>query len=114
MTYWVAVFVGGGCGSLARWMMITRIHPPYGTLIVNWLGSLLMGYLAQKLAGEHLWISLFCIGILGGFTTFSAFSWDVLKLSGTNFEWKALAYILASVVGAIMLCFVGRTLAIKF
>ncbi|MBN8554810.1 MAG: CrcB family protein [Deltaproteobacteria bacterium] len=114
MTNGLAIFIGGGLGSLARWMMVAKFHPPLGTLLVNWLGSLVIGYLAQKLAGEHLWISLFCIGILGGFTTFSAFSWDVLKLSGTNFEWKALTYILASVIGAIALCFLGRNLAIKF
>jgi CrcB protein len=111
---WALVFLGGGCGSLARWFVISKLNAPLGTLFVNLLGSFLVGYLAQKFSTEYPWFPFLIVGVLGGFTTFSAFSWDVLRLSGTSFEWKALAYIFFSVGGAAALCLLGRNLAFKF
>ena len=85
-----AVFLGGGLGAVGRYgvmLSAARIlgHSlPYGTLLVNIGGSIIMGFLAQFFI--HHWqpgptIQLFFLtGFLGGFTTFSAFSLDLVTL----------------------------------
>src|SRR5262245_19910110 len=78
---------------------------PYGTFVVNVVGSLAMGILAGYFAfkGEALqaWRLFLTTGILGGFTTFSAFSLDVALLYERGQLWLALAYAIGSVVLSI-------------
>lgn len=112
---------GGAVGSGARFLTgrwaLAAFGPgfPWGTLAVNLLGGLLMGALVGTLArlsvpGET-WRLLLAVGVLGGFTTFSAFSLDsVVMLQRGDFG-LAATYILASVIGSIAAVFVGLSLS---
>lgn len=101
----VQVALGGVIGSVARHgvnIAAGRMMPgwPIGTVIVNVLGCLLMGILAALLAhrgGQQL-APFLLTGLLGGFTTFSAFSLDALTLWERGQPGYALAYVLLSVV----------------
>ncbi len=104
----LAVFIGGGMGAVLRYGMIEavkRMHPapfPLGTLFVNVVGSLLMGMLMawvmQEAGARDQARLFFATGVLGGFTTFSAFSWDVLALWQRGEIAQALLYIAGSVL----------------
>jgi len=87
---------------------------PYGTFVVNIVGSLIMGILAGYFAfkGEALqaWRLFLTTGILGGFTTFSAFSLDVALLYERGQLWLALAYAIGSVVLSISALFIGLSI----
>jgi CrcB protein len=111
MRTWVLIFVGAGTGgALRHWMNagITQLmgHSfPYGILAINVLGSLLMGLAIGWLAfrGEASYsLRLFLTtGVLGGFTTFSAFSLDAALLYERGQPWLAAMYVLASVALSI-------------
>ena len=103
----LAIALGGGLGSVSRHYTVTAATNlwgaafPYGTLLVNVLGSFIIGALMETLAlkwqvSQEMRGFLFT-GFLGGFTTFSAFSLDVLKLAETNQFFTALIYVLLSV-----------------
>ncbi len=106
MSYLI-VFLGAGVGGalrhgvnlLAAGALGTRF--PYGTLAVNVLGSLLMGIVAEWFAlWGHLpqgWRLFLATGVLGGFTTFSAFSLDVFEDLDAGRPGRAAAYVVASV-----------------
>lgn len=87
---------------------------PWGTLFVNLLGGLLMGVLAGSLtraaAGEP-WRLFLGVGVLGGFTTFSAFSLDVVTLIQREQGAAAIGYLLLSVAGSIAALVAGLGLA---
>jgi len=113
MSIYVALAVGGSLGAVSRyWVSATSYRWlgqdfPYGTLAVNLLGSLLMGFLSVLLIhrfhiSEELRIGLLA-GFLGSFTTFSTFAMDTLHLAGNEAMLKAVVYVLASVA----LCLVG-------
>jgi CrcB protein len=100
------VFVGGGAGALLRFGagragLMLGWAPPLATLLVNIAGCLVMGLLAGwfgRGAGAEP-IRLFLLtGLLGGFTTFSAFSLDTLTLWQRGASGQAAAYVLASVL----------------
>lgn len=106
MKYWWVVALGGAVGSVARYAtMILVAHLagpifPWGTLAVNALGSLLLGITIELLAicctvPEPYRIFL-VVGVLGGFTTFSTFSLDVVTLMSRDIWWQSMAYIIAS------------------
>lgn len=115
------VMLGGAIGSLLRYeagrIALLRIGPnfPWGTLIVNLTGGLLMGLLAGFMFQRHppdhdLWL-LFGVGFLGGFTTFSAFSFDMFAMIEQGRALFAAGYAALSVLGALALLFVGYWLA---
>ena len=99
---WLLVAGGGAAGSLCRWLLAgatQRLDFPAGTLLVNVLGSLLVGWLAARL-GET-WSDarlLLVTGFCGGFTTFSAFTLETLRLAQEGRGGRALANVAASVV----------------
>jgi len=114
------VFVGAGLGGMMRHgvnVAATRLFGygfPFGTIIVNVLGSFLMGLLAGYFAyrtglSQHLRLFL-TTGILGGFTTFSAFSLDAALLIERHSYRMAGSYIVASVVASIAALFCGLAL----
>ncbi|MPT48509.1 MAG: fluoride efflux transporter CrcB [Sphingobium sp.] len=116
----IYVMFGGAIGSLARYQfgrMATHIWGaalPFGTLGVNLIGGLLMGLLVGSLArfgtgGESLRL-LIGVGLLGGFTTFSAFSLDVVTLMERGQYGVALGYALLSVAGSVAALFAGLML----
>ena len=113
------VFLGGGLGAASRHgvnLAAARLLGagfPWGTFIVNVAGSLAMGLIAGYLtfkAGaawtQHVRL-LLTTGFLGGFTTFSAFSLDAALLWERGAVGQAAAYVLASVVLAILGLFAG-------
>jgi fluoride exporter len=115
------VFFGGGLGALARWgvgLAATRLLGagwPWGTLIVNVAGGLAMGVLAAVLArsggaAADGWRLLLGVGVLGGFTTFSAFSLETARMIEGGRWVEAGAYALLSVVLSVAALFAGLAL----
>jgi len=91
------VALGGALGAVLRYVMVTAIGAPLGTLAVNVLGSLAIGILFVWLGSRDGWQLFLMTGVLGGFTTFSAFSLDTLKLIQAGQNLPAAAYVLGSV-----------------
>jgi len=117
----VGVAIGGAIGSVLRYLVQTQSTHwfgasfPYGTLLVNVLGSLLIGFLSFLLL-ERLTVPdeiRFAIlaGVLGGFTTFSTFSLDTIALLQQGNLLSAVANILLSVGLCLFACFLGLSLA---
>lgn len=107
------VAAGGMTGSVLRYLVSTFVKHesfPSATLIVNLLGSLLigliMGYLAQK---HHLgdWRLFLATGICGGFTTFSAFSWESLQLLEQQRFGTFIMYSALTLFGGFTATFIG-------
>lgn len=112
MMGYLVVFVGAGIGGSIRHFFngfVSRLlgtHFPYNTLVINILGSLVMGLVAGwfALRGNavgHTRLFL-ATGILGGFTTFSAFSLDAVLLWERHETLMAVLYVAGSVGGALM------------
>ena len=110
------VMVGGAVGSGARYLTgramtaLLGAGYPFGTLAVNLVGGLLMGVLVGVLArnaSPEGWRLLLGVGVLGGFTTFSTFSLDVVTMIERGAPGLALGYILVSVIGSIAALFAG-------
>ena len=115
MTYnFLQVALGGAIGASARYgvnILAGRIAPglPLGTLSVNVLGCMAMGVLASVLAlrgGQHL-APLLLTGVLGGFTTFSAFALDTVTLWDRGAGGMAIGYVLASVLLSLLAVLAG-------
>ena len=116
----VFVMLGGALGSGARYLTgratLSLFGPdlPYGTLAVNLLGGLLMGALAGTLAraagAGEAWRLFVGVGMLGGFTTFSSFSLDVVTMIERGAFATALGYALLSVIGSVLALFAGLML----
>lgn len=117
---YVIVFAGAGIGGALRHginLGAVRLFGygfPYGTIIVNVLGSLLMGLFAGYFAyrtgiPQHMRLFL-TTGILGGFTTFSAFSLDASLLIERHAYWSAAAYMAGSVLLSLLALFAGLSL----
>ena len=110
------VMLGGALGAGARHLagvaQLRWFGPgfPWATLFVNLAGSLLMGLLAgwmvQKGGSEPMRLFL-AVGVLGGFTTFSAFSLDIGLMLQRGELAPVMAYVLASLVGGVLLLFAG-------
>lgn len=108
---------GGAIGALLRYGVANAAHAwlgrsfPWGTLTVNVLGSLLIGLLyvllVERLALGPEWRAALLIGVLGAFTTFSAFSLETLTLLEEGGLAPALANIGASVFLCLLACFIG-------
>lgn len=125
MTQLALVALGGAIGAALRHLAgmaslrLLGAGFPWGTLFVNVIGSLAMGLLIAVLArrsGTPAEVRLFlATGILGGFTTFSAFSLDVAVLWERGELAAAAGYVLASVIVSILALFAGlwlvRTIA---
>jgi CrcB protein len=121
---YLLVFLGGGIGAALRHGVnvgaarLLGTAFPYGTLTVNVVGSLLMGllvaYLAFKGEASQHWRLFIATGMLGGFTTFSAFSLDVALLYERGAVWLAFGYAAASVVLSIAGLFAGLFLVRHF
>jgi CrcB protein len=119
------VFAGGGAGAVLRYQlgrtMTQLLGPgamtafPWATLTVNVVGSLAMGLLAGWLArlgpvaagGGEQWRLLLGVGLLGGFTTFSAFSLELMMLIDRGMGGTAFAYAAISVLAALTGLYLG-------
>ena len=109
--------VGGAIGSGARLLVNVGFartlgpHFPWATLTVNVVGSLLMGFLVDMIlrqyGGSPELRTFLATGILGGFTTFSAFTLDIATLAGRGDGASAAGYVLASVVISLLALYAG-------
>lgn len=112
------VALGGALGASARYLtnvgMIRLMGPgfPWGTVVANVCGSFLMGLLAGALAhlGGNRWAPLLMTGVLGGFTTFSAFSLDAVTLWDNRPE-LAVIYVAGTVAAGIAALLLGMLVA---
>lgn len=121
MTQVLAIAAGGAAGALLRYWASNGIHAvlgrgfPYGTLAVNIIGSLLMGFLyiwlIERLASGPVLRAFLLVGVLGAFTTFSTFSVETLNLMESGQLGKAILNVLASVVICIAAAGLGILLA---
>jgi CrcB protein len=117
LTQTLAIAAGGAAGALARFWVSNGVYNllgrgfPYGTLLVNVLGSLLMGLLYVLLL-ERLSVGpevrgLLLVGFLGAFTTFSTFSIETLNLIEQAAYLKAVLNMLLSVLACVVAAWVG-------
>ncbi|HEX4738999.1 MAG TPA: fluoride efflux transporter CrcB [Allosphingosinicella sp.] len=115
------VMLGGAAGAGLRYevgrLTLRHFGPgfPWGTLTVNLVGGLAMGLLVGSLMGVALtsrpaWL-LLGVGVLGGFTTFSSFSFDLFAMIERGQIWIAIGYAFLSVLGALLLFVAGWGLA---
>lgn len=113
----LAVGMGGALGAVGRYLVAGRVAQllgagfPFGTLAVNVIGGVLMGVLVEASAlrfniGGELRAFLM-VGVLGGFTTFSSFSLEVVLLIERHQLVAAAVYILSSVVLSVAALFAG-------
>lgn len=111
------VFVGGGIGAVARYWMQGMVYRfmngvfPYGTIAVNILGCFLIGLLMTGME-ERFMVNpslriFITIGILGGFTTFSSFSFETIALFQDGEVFFGMLNILASVAICLSATYVG-------
>src|SRR4030081_30142 len=117
---YLLVFLGGGLGSTLRHIVsivsarVLGTGFPYHTFIINITGSIVMGliagYLAFKGEASQPWRLFLMTGILGGYTTFSAFSLDAALLYERGALGLAALYVLGSVVLSIAGLFAGLAL----
>jgi fluoride exporter len=115
MTRFMLICCGGAVGTGARYLLgglaVRWLGPdfPYGTLIINVLGSFLIG-VVQQIGLTSLWIPdtlrvVLAIGVMGGFTTYSSFSYETIKLVESG-SWAAAALYVALTT---VLCLGGCT-----
>ncbi len=112
---WTAVALGGALGSVARYgagLAARQLAPgwPWGTLFVNVLGSFAIGLLFAWFIVRPTpeWVRLGLItGVLGGFTTFSAFSVETLELLRTAGAGSAFAYVALTLAAGLAACALG-------
>lgn len=116
----VLVAIGGSCGAVARLLASNAISAawgrafPFGTLTVNVAGAFAIGalfvVLGERLPGALAWRALLITGFLGGFTTFSAFSLEMVHLLEGGEPGRALLYVAASVLLCLLACWLGMAL----
>ena len=119
--FYLALMFAGGSGALLRYLIgrgainLGWTGLPFGTLIANLIGCFLMGFLSWLLV--HRWQlpqemqTVLLTGLLGGFTTFSAFSLETIKMLERNDSHFVIAYVLVKVILCICVCFAGLWLA---
>lgn len=105
------VALGGAIGSVLRFLTAAAVGTPLGTVVVNVLGSFLIGVFFVTLSSRTALSPLLMTGVLGGFTTFSAFSLDTLKLWQSGQIPQAALYVAASVGLSLFAVACGAALA---
>lgn len=113
------VFLGAGVGGSLRYWIGLAVAArtagfPWGTFAINVTGSLLIGLamgLITRAGGSEGWRLLLVVGVLGGYTTFSSFSYEILSLLRERNVMPALGYAVGSVVLGLLAAGVGLWLS---
>ncbi|STX50547.1 camphor resistance [Legionella busanensis] len=113
----IIVALGGALGALARFGSVTLVQEllglrfPFGTLMVNSIGSFLAGFIMiiilERFAASDLWRLFLVVGFLGAYTTFSSFSWETWALFESGSSLLAWANILLNNIFSLSLAFLG-------
>ena len=127
---WLAIALGGALGAMARyavtiqcasWMsssVVMNARFPLGTLVVNVLGSALIGVcyvlIIEKGALAAEWRHILMVGFLGAFTTFSTFSLDALNMWQNGHQFLALSYVSITFVASLVAVAIGASLTLRF
>jgi CrcB protein len=117
----LVVFLGGGIGALLRYWLSGAVYRytgsgfPFGTMAVNILGSFAIGLIlmltAERFAVSPTMRVFLSIGVLGGFTTFSTFSYEAIALFNEgSFGWMGL-YVLVTMIGCLAAAWLGLAAA---
>jgi fluoride exporter len=115
----LAIGVGSFIGGISRYLLARLVQGnfqtafPYGTLSVNIIGCLLIGVvfgLSERGQISQEWRLFLATGVLGGFTTFSAFSLETIAMMRYGQAWQAGVYILASVAMGLAATWLGFSL----
>ena len=113
------VWLGGGIGSMLRYAIYLLIKPgffPFATLMVNISGSLFLGFIMgvsmKQTDLDNNWKLFLTTGLSGGFTTFSAFSFENLQLIQNGKPLIAFLYIVLSVTISLLAAFLGYKIAL--
>ena len=120
-----AIAIGGAMGSLTRYFVSTQVNNwlggdfPYGTMTVNVIGSFLFGVVGGWIArNDHVadtaWLDLMTTGFLGGFTTFSTFANDTVKLSHEEGILSAATYTGVSVGISVLSVLAGEIVGLRW
>jgi fluoride exporter len=118
------VFLGGGIGSVLRYLVAGWVQSlsngafPLGTLTVNLVGCALIGFLAPLLTTGPVLVRpeyrlAILVGLLGGFTTFSSFAWETVKLTDDSQWLFAIANIVASNAVGLTFAWLGTRLVTR-
>jgi CrcB protein len=121
MTRFLLVCLGGAIGTATRYLVALGslgafgAALPYGTLIVNLAGSFLMAFVMQLAAATH-WLSddvriMLATGVMGGFTTYSAFNWETTEMFRGGAVTTALLYVGATIFGCLIAGLLGLVAA---
>ncbi len=114
------VAAGGACGAVARYGMVSvssklGLGFPWGTALTNIVGCFAIGFVLGAYAGAEWFVdfgrSFLVVGILGGFTTFSAFSMETLMLIDADQWGMASVYVLVSVAVCLLAAWAGQSAA---
>jgi CrcB protein len=113
--------LGGFIGSALRYVISTFFYKllgtdfPYGTFVVNVLGSFLIGFFMGLVENGFVissnWRAFIAIGLLGGFTTFSSFSYETVELIKQGARLSAIANIVYTVLNCLAGAYVGGVIA---
>ena len=117
----LSIAAGGALGALLRYGFSEGAHHifgkgfPYGTLVVNVIGSFMIGvifvFMVERGELSEEWRAFLVIGLLGAFTTFSTFSFETISLIETGEIIKAGLNIIISVLLCLCVCWLGMFLA---
>lgn len=114
---WLAIALGGAVGAMGRYWVVTTVTGmmgrwiPWGTLLANVAGSLLIGVayviLVERTQLDPQWRALIMVGLLGAFTTFSSFALEAVHLLQEGAWLRAVVYLLSSVILCILAAALG-------
>ena len=120
MISYIAIFIGGGIGAVLRYLItflsnkIFGSEYPYGTFIINIIGCLFLGFIIAVAANKDMLHSnrvlFLTIGIAGGFTTFSTFSYESLTLMRKGQVLDCMSYLFLSPVLGLISVYIGHHL----